>query len=597
MTINIRNFSIIAHINHGKSTLADRIIEICTDVKLRNMSDQVLDSMDLERERGITIKAQTVRLNYKSQNGTKYVFNLIDTPGHVDFGYEVSRSLAACEGALLVIDASQGIEAQTLANAYKAIENNLEIILVLNKIDLSIANPNKIKQEVKDIIGLDIDNTIEVSAKTGDGINLLLEAIVKILPPPKYIKNMTFKAMLVDSWYDRYLGTVILLKIISGNIKRGIKIKIMSSNVDHIVTDVGIFTPKKKIIKNLSCGEVGFIILNVKKVIDCCIGDIITDAVKPTMKILLKHKSSKPVIFCGFYPVDMTDFSKLKNSMAKLQLNDSSFIYEVESSKILGFGFRCGFLGMLHLEITQERLIREYKMEFIVTVPSVIYRVHLKLGAMIQFYNPDNFPENDKINFVEEPWIQITIITPSKYLGSILVLCNDKRGIQENINYIGTRVLVIYRMPLNEIIFHFYDRLKSVSKGYATCDWEMFKYIKSKIIKVSILINGLNVNALSSLAHISKAKKKGQELCLRLKALIPKHLFAIPIQAMINGKIVVRETITALRKNVTAKCYGGDITRKKKLLSKQKKGKKLMQSIGSVNVPKSVFISVFKLNT
>jgi GTP-binding protein LepA len=592
---NIRNFSIIAHIDHGKSTLADRLIEMCGNLEEREMSDQILDSMDIEKERGITIKAQTVKLKYKSKSGKNYILNLIDTPGHVDFSYEVDRSLAACEGSILVIDASQGVEAQTLANTYKAIENNHEIILVLNKIDLPAADPDRIKRQIEDVIGLDTENAIEVSAKTGKGIDNVLEAIVNILPSPKGKIKEHLKVMLVDSWYDKYLGVVILVRVIDGVLKKGMNIKMMSTNSEYIIERVGIFTPKKIVIDELSAGDVGFITGGIKQVSDCNVGDTIIDVKNPIEKALPGFKPSKPVIFCGIYPTDASNYPILRDSIAKLKLNDSSLQYEPDTSKALGFGFRCGFLGMLHLEIIQERLEREFDLDLVTTAPSVIYKLYMRSGKMMELHNPADMPDPTHIEYMEEPWVKATIMVPDEYLGVVISLCTDKRGKQEELTYVGSRVMLIYKLPLNEIVFDFYEKLKSCSKGYASCDWELDTYQRGDLVKMNILINGLSVDALSLLIHKIKAETRGREICEHLKELIPRHLFAIPIQAAIGGKIIARETISALRKDVTAKCYGGDVTRKRKLLEKQKKGKKRMRSVGNVNIPQSAFISVLKV--
>ena len=592
---NIRNFSIIAHIDHGKSTLADRLIEKCGNVEEREMSSQILDSMDIEQERGITIKAQTVKLRYKAKDGEEYILNLIDTPGHVDFSYEVSRSLAACEGSILVVDASQGVEAQTLANAYKAIDNNHEIVLVLNKIDLPASEPERIKEQIEEVIGLDTANAIEISAKTGKGIDEVLEAIVNFLPPPKGEADKPLKAMLVDSWYDKYLGVVILVRIIDGSLKKGMSIKMMATDAEHIVERVGIFTPKKLITDELSVGDVGFITGSIRQVSDCKVGDTITEVKNPCDSALPGFKPSQPVIFCGIYPTDASNYPVLRDSIAKLKLNDSSLHYEPETSKALGFGFRCGFLGMLHLEIIQERLEREYDLDLVTTAPSVIYKMYLRSGEVMELHNPVEMPDPTRIEYMEEPWVKATIMVPDEYLGIIITLCTDKRGKQEELSYVGSRVMLIYKLPLNEIVFDFYEKLKSCSKGYASCDWELDGYAKGDLVKVNILINDMPVDALCLLIHRAKAESRGREICEHLKELIPRHMFAIPIQAAIGGKIIARETISALRKDVTAKCYGGDVTRKRKLLEKQKKGKKRMRLVGNVNVPQSAFISVLKV--
>ena len=590
----IRNFSIIAHIDHGKSTLADRLIEKCGRLEAREMSNQILDSMDIEQERGITIKAQTVKLTYQSKSGESYILNLIDTPGHVDFSYEVDRSLAACEGSILVIDASQGVEAQTLANAYKAIENQHKIILVLNKIDLPAADPSRVKKQIKDVIGLDTDNVIEVSAKTGKGINDVLEAIINTLPSPQGTVISPLQSMLIDSWYDKYLGIVILIRVVEGIIKKGMNIKMISTNNDYIVERVGIFTPKKVIVNELSSGDIGFITGNIKQVYDCNVGDTIIDLNNPINKILPGFKSSKPVIFCGIYPTESSNYPILRDSIAKLKLNDGSLQYEPDTSKALGFGFRCGFLGMLHLEIVQERLEREYNISLITTAPSVIYKLYMYSNNIIELHNPSDMPNSNHIKYIKEPWVKATIMLPNEYLGKVLSLCIEKRGNQEVLNYTGNIVMLVYNLPLNEIIFDFYEKLKSCSKGYASCDWHLSEYLRSTLVKMNIIINKVIIDSLSLLIHESKAEVRGRQICQHLKELIPKHLFPIPIQAAINGKIIARETISALRKDVTAKCYGGDVSRKRKLLEKQKKGKKRMSSIGKINIPHNVFISVLK---
>ena len=590
----IRNFSIIAHIDHGKSTLADRLIEKCGRLEAREMSNQILDSMDIEQERGITIKAQTVKLSYQSKSGENYILNLIDTPGHVDFSYEVDRSLAACEGSILVIDASQGVEAQTLANAYKAIENQHKLILVLNKIDLPAADPSRVKKQIKDVIGLDTDNVIEVSAKTGKGINDVLEAIINTLPSPKGIVTSPLQSMLIDSWYDKYLGIVILIRVVEGIIKKGMNIKMISTNNDYVIERVGIFTPKKVIVDELSSGDIGFITGNIKQVYDCNVGDTIIDLNNPTNQILPGFKSSKPVIFCGMYPTESSNYPILRDSIAKLKLNDGSLQYEPDTSKALGFGFRCGFLGMLHLEIVQERLEREYNISLITTAPSVIYKLYMYSNNVIELHNPSDMPNSNFIKYIKEPWVKATIMLPNQYLGKVLSLCIEKRGNQEVLNYTGNIVMLVYNLPLNEIIFDFYEKLKSCSKGYASCDWHLSEYLRSTLVKMNIIINKVIIDSLSLLIHESKAEIRGRQICQHLKELIPKHLFPIPIQAAINGKIIARETISALRKDVTAKCYGGDVSRKRKLLEKQKKGKKRMSSIGKINIPHNVFISVLK---
>ena len=591
----IRNFAIIAHIDHGKSTLADRLIEKCGGLEAREMSSQVLDSMDIEQERGITIKAQTVRLKYKSKGGTEYILNLIDTPGHVDFSYEVSRSLAACEGSLLIVDASQGVEAQTLANVYKAVDAGHEIIIVLNKIDLPAAEPEKVKEQIHDVIGLDASDAVLISAKTGIGIEDVLEAIVTKLPSPKGSQNNHLKAMLVDSWYDQYIGIVILVRVVDGILHKGMQIKMMATNSVYGVDAVGVFTPKKVFIDSLFPGEVGFITASIRQVSDGHVGDTITEDKKECAEALPGFKPTQPVVFCGLYPADAGQFVILKDSLEKLHLNDASFEYEMETSNALGFGFRCGFLGLLHLEVIQERLEREFNLDLITTAPSVIYKIYLRSGEVLELHNPIELPDPARIEYMEEPWVKATIMVPDGYLGSVLSLCTDKRGEQLDLTYVGNRVMTIYRLPLNEIIYDFYDRLKSCSKGYASFDWEVDEYRKSDLVKLSILVNAEPVDALSTIVHRGRAESRGRELCIRLKDLIPRHMFVIPIQAAIGGKIIARETISAMRKDVTAKCYGGDVSRKRKLLDKQKEGKKRMRSIGRVSIPQSAFIAVLKV--
>ena len=590
---NIRNFAIIAHIDHGKSTLADRLIEKCGGLEAREMVSQVLDSMPLEKERGITIKAQTVRLKYTSKDGIEYTLNLIDTPGHVDFGYEVSRSLAACEGSILVVDASQGVEAQTLVNVYKAIDANHEIITALNKIDLPAANPEGVKQQIEEVIGLDTENAVMISAKTGIGIEDVLEAIVKYLPSPQGVIDKPLKAMLVDSWYDKYIGVVILVRIVDGVLRKGMSIRMMSNNAVHTVENVGVFTPKKVPVDQLTVGEVGYITATIRQVADCNVGDTITEDKKPCESALQGFKKVVPVVFCSLYPTDAGSFEILKDSLTKLHLNDSSFSYEIETSSALGFGFRCGFLGLLHLEIIQERLMREFNVDLITTSPGVVYRIHLK-NSFLSLHNPNDMPDPTKIEMMEEPWVKATMMLPDTYLGSVLELCTQKRGEQLSLSYVGERVMLIYRLPLNEIVYDFYDDLKSCSRGYASFDWEFDSYKVSDLVDLKVLINSEPVDALAMIVHRSKAEGRGRELCISLKDLIPKHMFSIPIQAAIGGRIVARETISAMRKDVTAKCYGGDITRKKKLLEKQKEGKKRMKEIGRVSIPQSAFISVLK---
>ncbi len=592
---NIRNFSIVAHIDHGKSTLADRLIQHTGGLSERDMQEQVLDSMDIERERGITIKAQTVRLKYTANNGENYVLNLMDTPGHVDFAYEVSRCLSACEGSLLVVDASQGVEAQTLANVYQAIENDHDIVTVLNKIDLPAAEPERVKRQIEDVIGLDTEGAIECSAKSGVGIEDVLEAVVQHLPAPTGDPSAPLKAMLVDSWYDAYLGVMVLVRVIDGVVKKGQTVQMMAAGTEHQIDRVGVFTPKGVMVNQLSAGEVGFITASIKEVSDTNVGDTITDAKKPCAEALPGFKPSQPVVFCGLFPADADDYPKLRDSLAKLRLNDASFEFEAESSAALGFGYRCGFLGMLHLEIIQERLWREFDLELITTSPSVIYKIHMVKGDMLELHNPSDMPDVVRIDYIEEPWINATILVPDEFLGAVLKLCEDKRGIQENLTYVGTRAMLNYRLPLNEVVYDFYDRLKSISRGYASFDYEMTNYDRSDLVKMSILVNGEPVDALSMLVHRSQAEARGRVLCERLKDLIPRALFKIPIQAAIGGKVIARETLSAMRKDVTAKCYGGDITRKKKLLEKQKKGKKKMRMYGKVEIPHDAFIAALKM--
>lgn len=595
MNLNlIRNFSIIAHIDHGKSTLADRLIQACQGLTDRELVDQVLDSMDIERERGITIKAQTVRLMYTAQDGQTYQLNLMDTPGHVDFAYEVSRCLAACEGAILVVDASQGVEAQTLANVYQALDNNLEIIPVLNKIDLPAADVDRVKQQIEDVIGIDTSDAVCISAKTGMGIPEVLEAIVQRLPAPKGDPSAPLKALLIDSWYDAYLGVVVLVRVVDGTLQAGQKIQMMGIGSSYLVDQVGIFTPKQKPLTSLTPGEVGYIISGIKQVADCKIGDTITEERRPCAEPLPGFKPSIPVVFCGLFPTDASDFENLKQSLGKLRLNDASFHFEAESSAALGFGFRCGFLGLLHLEIIQERLEREFDLDLISTAPSVVYRIHRTDGSMQELHNPADMPDQVYIDFIEEPWIKATIMVPDEYLGSILALCTERRGEQVDMTYVGTRVMVVYRLPLNEVVFDFYDRLKSVSKGYASFDYHLDGYKEEEMVKVSIMVNSEPVDALSFISHRGRAESRGREICERLKELIPRQLFQIAIQAAIGGKIIARESISAMRKDVTAKCYGGDISRKKKLLDKQKKGKKRMRQVGNVEIPQSAFLAALR---
>ncbi len=591
----IRNFSIIAHIDHGKSTLADRLIEYCGGLEAREMSAQVLDSMDIEKERGITIKAQTVRLKYKADDGKTYILNLMDTPGHVDFAYEVSRCLAACEGSLLVVDASQGVEAQTLANVYQALDNNHEIIPVLNKIDLPAAEPDRVKQQIEDVIGLDTSDAVMISAKTGIGIKDVLEAIATRLPAPKGEQENELKALLIDSWYDTYLGVVILVRIVDGMLSRGMKVRMMSTGAAHQVEQVGVFSPKKTPVEALGSGEVGYIITGIKQVADCNIGDTVTDERKPCAAALPGFKPSVPVVFCGLYPVDTSDFENLKQSLAKLRLNDASFEYEMETSSALGFGFRCGFLGLLHLEIIEERLEREFNLDLITTAPSVVYKIFKTNGEVIELHNPADMPDPTFIEHMEEPWIKATIMVPDEFLGNVLTLCTEKRGVQLDLTYVGNRAMAVYRLPLNEVVFDFYDRLKSCSRGYASFDYHMDSYSESNLVKLAILVNSEPVDALAVIVHQSQADFRGRSLCKRLKDLIPRQMFPIAIQAAMGGRIIARETVSALRKDVTAKCYGGDITRKRKLLEKQKEGKKKMRAVGNVEIPKSAFIAALKM--
>jgi GTP-binding protein LepA len=593
---HIRNFSIIAHIDHGKSTLADRLIQNCGAVEARDMREQMLDNMDIERERGITIKAQTVRLNYKAKNGETYQMNLMDTPGHVDFAYEVSRSLAACEGSILVVDASQGVEAQTLANVYQALDNNHEIIPVLNKIDLPAAEPERIKQQIEDVIGLDASEAVLISAKTGLGINDVLEAIVHRLPSPRGKLDAPLKALLVDSWYDSYLGVVILVRVVDGSLKKGQKIRFMVTGAVRELDRVGIFTPKKVETGELSAGEMGFITAGIKQISDTKVGDTITDDKNPATELLPGFKPSVPVVFCGLFPVDAAEFEYLRESLGKLALNDSSFKFEAESSMALGFGFRCGFLGLLHLEIIQERLEREFNLNLITTAPSVIYKVYLTDRTVRELHNPVDMPDPVQIEKIEEPWIKATILTPDDYLGSILALCNDRRGEQVELTYVGSRAMLIYKLPLNEVVFDFYDRLKSISRGYASFDYALDEYREGDLVNMSILVNAEPVDALGIIVHRANAEKRGRMLCERLKELIPKQLFKIAIQASIGSRVIARETISAMRKDVTAKCYGGDISRKRKLLDKQKEGKKRMRQFGEVEIPQSAFIAALKMD-
>lgn len=593
---NIRNFSIIAHIDHGKSTLADRLIQVTGGLSDREMQEQVLDNMELERERGITIKAQTVRLDYTAADGELYHLNLIDTPGHVDFAYEVNRSLAACEGSLLIVDASQGVEAQTLANVYQAIEVDHEIVPVLNKIDLPAAEPERVKQQVEDVIGLDTENALEISAKTGIGIETVLEAIVTQLPPPLGAPDASLKAMLVDSWYDPYLGVVVLVRVIDGVMKKGQKIRMMSNGASYLLDRVGVFRPKQESVAQLGPGEIGFFTAAIKEVADTRVGDTVTDDRQPCEVPLEGFKPSQPVVFCGLFPVDSSEFEDLRDAMGKLRLNDASFEFEMETSAALGFGFRCGFLGLLHLEIIRERIEREFDIDLITTAPSVVYHLHMNDGEMIEMHNPADMPDVVKIEHIEEPWIKASILVPDEYMGAVLKLCEDRRGRQLNMSYAGSRAMLEYALPLNEVVFDFYDRLKSATKGYASFDYSVTGYEQGDLVKMSILVNAEPVDALSTVVHRDRAENRGRAMCERLKDLIPRHLFKIPVQAAIGGKIIARETIAALRKDVTAKCYGGDATRKRKLLDKQKEGKKKMRQFGKVDIPQDAFISALKMD-
>ena len=593
---HIRNFSIVAHIDHGKSTLADRLIQITGGLSAREMKQQVLDSMELERERGITIKAQTVRLDYTHTDGEKYVLNLIDTPGHVDFAYEVNRSLAAVEGSLLVVDASQGVEAQTLANVYQAIDNDHEIVSVLNKVDLPAAEPDRIRQQIEDVIGLDASDAVEISAKTGLGIEDVLTAIVERLPAPQGDATAPLKAMLVDSWYDQYLGVVVLVRIIDGELKKGQKIKLISTDANYQVDQVGVFRPTIDYTGKLGPGEIGFFTAAIKQVADTRVGDTVTDEKRPCEKALPGFKPAQPVVFAGFFPVDAAQFEDLREGMARLRLNDASFEFEMETSAALGFGFRCGFLGLLHLEIIRERIEREFNVDLITTAPSVIYEIYMNNGEKVELHNPADMPDVVKIDHIEEPWISATILVPDEYLGSVLKLCQDRRGRQVELTYAGSRAMLVYELPLNEVVFDFYDRLKSVTRGYASFDYHMIGYEPGDLVKMSILVNAEPVDALSIIVHRGRAEQRGRGMCEKLKDLIPRHLFKIPVQAAIGGKIIARETIAAMRKDVTAKCYGGDISRKRKLLDKQKEGKKKMRQFGKVDIPQDAFISALKMD-
>ena len=594
---HIRNFAIIAHIDHGKSTIADRIIHKCGGLTDREMKEQVLDSMDIERERGITIKAQTVKLNYKSKNGKEYILNIIDTPGHVDFSYEVSRSLYACEGSILIVDSSQGVEAQTLANVYQALDINHEIVPVLNKIDLPASDVEKTKKQIEDVIGIDTESAVSCSGKTGEGIEEILEQIVATLPPPKGSQNESLKCLLVDSWYDSYLGVVILIRVIDGQISKNMKIKMMSTNQQYIVEKVGIFTPKPKDVKELNSGEIGFIITGIKNLSETKVGDTICDSNKPLKNALPGFKPSKPVVFCGLFPVDSSDYQRLKDGLAKLKLNDSSFSYDAESSSALGLGFRCGFLGLLHLEIITQRLEREFDLNLLTTTPGVVYKVHLNNGNVINLHNPSSLPDPTYINLIEEPWIKATIITPDQYLGSIIKLCQDKRGIQTNLTYSGARAVLNYELPLNEVVFDFYDRLKSMTSGYGSFDYEIVDHREGDLVKLGILVNNEPVDALAMMIHKDFAQSQGRIVCEKLKDLIPRHNFMIPVQAAIGGKIIARETIKGFKKDVLTKIHGGGAAdRKRKLLEKQKKGKARSKQFGQVEIPQEAFIGVLKIN-
>jgi len=592
---SIRNFSIVAHIDHGKSTLADRLIQFCGGLSDREMKEQVLDSMELERERGITIKAQTVRLNYMSKDGKKYILNIMDTPGHVDFAYEVSRSLAACESSLLIVDSTQGVEAQTLANAYQAINNNHEILPVLNKADLPSSEPEKIKNQIDEVLGIDSSDASLVSAKTGQGVEELLEKIVVTLPSPKGELNEPLKCMLVDSWYDSYLGVIVLVRVINGQLKKNQKIRFMAAGATHTIDRVGIFSPKPTEVDTLGPGEIGFINSGIKSVSDCKVGDTITEEKNPTKEALPGFKPSQPVVFCGMFPVDSDDYEHLRDSMVKLALNDSSFSYEPEVSPALGYGFRCGFLGLLHLEIIRDRFDLEFNLELVTTAPSVVYKINMKDGSVVDLHNPTDMPDPVRVESIEEPWIKATIIVPDEYLGAVLELCTSKRGIQINLNYAGTRAMVEYKLPLNEVVFDFYDRLKSITKGYASFDYELVGYEINDLVKVSIMINGDPVDALSLIVHRDRSQQRGRVLCERLKDLIPRQQFKVAIQAAIGGKIIARETVASFRKDVTQKLYGGDVTRKNKLLDKQKKGKKRMRQFGKVDIPQNAFLNALKM--
>jgi len=592
----IRNFSIVAHIDHGKSTLADRLIQLTGGLTQREMKEQVLDSMDIERERGITIKAQTVRLDYRAKDGLDYVLNLIDTPGHVDFGYEVSRSMRAVEGSLLVVDASQGVEAQTLANVYQAIDAGHEIVPVLNKIDLPAAEPEQVRAQIEDVIGIDAADAVLISAKSGLGVADVLEAIVTRLPAPKGDREAPLKAMLVDSWYDAYLGVVVLVRIHDGVLKKGDRIRMMMTGAAHSVERLGVFRPKMEDAAELGPGEIGYFTGSIKQVRDTRVGDTITHERRPCAQALPGYKPAQPVVFCGLFPVDSAEFEALREAIEKLALNDASFTYEMETSAALGFGFRCGFLGLLHLEIIRERLEREYDIDLITTAPSVIYNIYMTDGSVIELHNPADMPDVVRIDRIEEPWIKATILVPDEYLGDVLKLCQDRRGVQADLTYAGSRAMVVYRLPLNEVVFDFYDRLKSATKGYASFDYQIDGYQADALVKMQILVNAEPVDALSMIVHRDRAEARGRSMCEKLKDLIPQHMFQVPIQAAIGGRIIARETIRALRKDVTAKCYGGDATRKRKLLDKQKAGKKKMRQFGKVEIPQEAFISALKMD-
>ncbi|HEX4709046.1 translation elongation factor 4 [Phenylobacterium sp.] len=593
---HIRNFAIVAHIDHGKSTLSDRLIQETGALTQREMTEQVLDNMEIERERGITIKAQTVRLNYKADDGETYVLKLMDTPGHVDFAYEVSRSLAACEGSILVVDASQGVEAQTLANVYQAIDNNHEIVPVLNKIDLPAAEPERVRQQIEDVIGLDASDAVLTSAKTGVGIHELLEAIVHRLPAPKGDAAAPLKALLVDAWYDAYLGVVVLVRVIDGTLRSGQRVKMMQQGSTHLIDRIGVFNPKRTEVEGLGPGEIGFITAQIKEVAQAAVGDTITDEKRSAAEALPGFRDVQPVVFCGLFPVDAADFEDLRAAIGRLRLNDASFSYEMETSAALGFGFRCGFLGLLHLEIIQERLSREFDLDLIATAPSVIYKIGLTDGTEVELHNPADMPDPVKIATIAEPWIKATILTPDEYLGSVIKLCQDRRGAQRELSYVGSRALVVYDLPLNEVVFDFYDRLKSVSKGYASFDYQIEDYRVGNLVKMSILVNSEPVDALSMLVHADRAEARGRGMVEKMKDLISPHMFQIPIQAAIGGRIIARETVRALRKDVTAKCYGGDMSRKRKLLDKQKAGKKRMRQFGKVEIPQEAFIAALKMD-